>query len=383
MSFQKLLSITPNQINEKKIKKILILYDLGYFYIGDTCLEIARLKKTKLYYENACIDVNTVNTHNYNLIQSILANSPYINSYTNLKWSDLSFEDYDIILTACIPEIDLVDFLNNRYGASINSSSFKPVFFTVSGSLDLEENRYGQSIFPININYINYQLSHQDNISMLANEIFITDDEILWAKNWLSSNGVINENKLFLLFDSASSKDKLLKLDVYFDILSKLSTNENTKVMIFDEKRLGKKKFYLQWLGESYSEKLIFVEGLSLRQTFSIIASPAVKLIFGPSTGLMHCASGIYNIISQKMKNKSAIPIMIAYTGKVLAGFNENVWWNNSLVETIFPMKIDDGYKLEYVRKVNYKELADSNLILPCQAIDSSAIINFINAKIT
>ena len=73
--------LTEIKENNKKtditsIYKIMIIYDLGILYIGDSCLQLSRLKKIKSYYNNASIDINTEDTKNHSILNAILQNNP-------------------------------------------------------------------------------------------------------------------------------------------------------------------------------------------------------------------------------------------------------------------------------------------------------------------
>jgi hypothetical protein len=74
---------------------------------------------------------------------------------------------------------------------------------------------------------------------------------------------------------------------------------EKVKILIFDEKNAGKEALRRNGLNDDALEDFVFVTGQSLRQAICLLSTDCIRLIFGPCTGLLHCASGIYNFFVQ------------------------------------------------------------------------------------
>jgi hypothetical protein len=154
---------------------------------------------------------------------------------------------------------------------------------------------------------------------------------------------------------------------------------ENIKILIFDEGKIGKRTFYTEWVGQELSKKLIFAEGLSLRKAICLIGNKLVKLIFGPSTGLLHCASGIYNVFCERGLPLEEIPIMLSYIGNDKVNYQEDLWWGNSLVDAI--LLVNDGNsskEIKSIKEIDFKKLKESNSFYTSQAFTSEAILNYI-----
>lgn len=234
-----------NKIDNLKVKSVLILYDRNFFFIGDTCIQLARLKKIKSYYSNSIIDINTTDHNLYCSIKAILANNPYINSYINSSWDKIAFEKYDVIICACLPEKKFVDFIVEKHFKAIEDGTFSSAIYTASESVGFDENKDETRFFPTNNKFINFKLSENDEKSMNANELFISENERTWANEWLESSGIEANDDLIILFDNSSSREKLLKITVYFETLTALIKNSKTKVLIFDEKKWEKGFFIM------------------------------------------------------------------------------------------------------------------------------------------
>ena len=365
--------LTEIKENNKKtditsIYKIMIIYDLGILYIGDSCLQLSRLKKIKSYYNNASIDINTEDTKNHSILNAILQNNPYINSYSNLAWDNIEFKKYDLVICTCIPERKFLEFLLSKYGNDFSAKTMKIAIysgftsFTNETTLGFDEKTYGIPVFPINKTFNKYQLLPDEEKSMLANELFISKKEITWGNNWLMENGLMADENLIILIDTSSQNEKLLNINVYFELLSWFFTFKKSKVLIFDEKGIGKKSFYKSWLGNNQMSKLIFAENLPLRKALCLISSNFTRLIFGPSTGLLHCASGIFNVLNENT------PMMIAYTGKVDNKYVEKLWWNKSIVDGIILTKNESNQKtIKSIKNSDFINIKNIDLIDICE----------------
>ncbi|MCW3101572.1 MAG: hypothetical protein JWO09_12 [Bacteroidetes bacterium] len=371
-----------NKVRREKVKKVLVLIDLKRFYIGDTCIHVSRFKKTREYYPNAIIDANTVNSKHHSLITPFLQNNPYVGRYDNLAWTNIDFSSYDVIICGCIPEQEFLDFLYDNLAHKILDGSMTSAIFSAAGSIGFEEEQlYGKPVLPVHTEYNAYELSAELNADMLSNELFISQTEETWAADWLKGKGLEEGEELYVFLDSASIKDKLLRIDVYFDVLSAFLTEKNVKILLFDEAKIGKKEFYEAWLGQELSKKLIFVEGLSIREAFCLLGNSSIKFIFGPSTGLLHCASGIYTVMSRGRKNME-VPLMISYNGIVENRFVEHLWWNGSLVDGIALTKdASPSGKIISVKELDINKKVITEGVLSCPEFTSGILINYIRGK--
>ena len=78
-------------------------------------------------------------------------------------------------------------------------------------------------------------------------------------------------------------------------------------------------------------QKIIFSKGFSLRANLALIGSDNVAFIFGPCTGIMHCASSIYNNFTSNRPPTYEPPPMVVYTGNPgKDNKNADYWWGTS-----------------------------------------------------
>lgn len=103
-------------------------------------------------------------------------------------------------------------------------------------------------------------------------------------------------------------------------------------------------------LKEVVDEKFIFVNKKGLREALCLLGSKHVKFVFGPSTGLLHAASGIYNVLCRQRRERSEqdIPLMIVYITKSTHPYNEFLWWEHSLVNSMH-LRISDTNEKELI----------------------------------
>lgn len=357
--------------NEKKCasfertnaRKVLLMERGPTTFIGDLSKTAGMLWHIKEYFPNAILDFNFYLCPKRQLIyHSLLKNSPYINKIFSEELEDFDFSEYDLIIYVDPDETSLLNTL--RDGA--------PPVFSLTRMM-IPPTVVKNILFPLYDDLIQFLWTTKD-------ELYISNDEREWAENWIRDRGVDQDDSLFILFDDSSLKSKLLKVPVYFDFLQFLLRGKKTRVLNFDERGVGKKDFYEAWLGNQ-TDKMIFSKNLSLREALCILSARSVKMIFGPCTGLIHCASSIYNRYKRLGMDENDIPIMITYTGPYPEPQNARDWWGNSpLIDCLMLKQKDNaGCRLVKLSDLSWEDQA-RNDSLPCTSYTANHLINFVNA---
>jgi hypothetical protein len=214
-------------------------------------------------------------------------------------------------------------------------------------------------------------------------QLFVTQEEKGWGDRWLEANGVKPLDNVYILLDSTTSNLKLLNIWVYFEFLGHLLKKDNVKIINFDENAIGKEAFYREWIEERDADKMIFSKKLTLREVFCIISSKYTKLIFGPCTGIMHCASSIYNNLLEGGLPANQVPLIVTYTGTdYLKNQNVNSWWGNSpLVKCLLLRKKDGNTKISVLRELPDEERQLKNDV-PCSEYTSDMLIDYIDEQL-
>jgi hypothetical protein len=360
--------------NRSNVKKILILQEEKILFIGDSCLWFGKMKHVSSFFGDAVIHMNFVKNQNEKFIDALLKGNPHVESITTLERNEITFENYDVVVSVSYNEQSLLQFLHDKYGEAIANDELKLAVFSLS-ELVLEENENARYIFPMPQYLVQYAYPQPA-------ELYVSDEEKAWADRWLKEKGLKEGERLLILMDSTSRRDKLISLPVYFEFLCFALKQPNAKVLIFDEMGMGKEDFYREWLGSADMHKMIFAHRNTLREAIALIASSHTSLMFGPCTGLMHCASSIFNGYVNNGMPAEEVPLIVVYTGQYdPSELHAYKWWGSAPLVHCLMLKNRNGKKelrtlaglTEYEKQMN-----DS---LPCTEFTSNMLINFVGPK--
>ncbi len=365
------------QLNIAGVKQVLILHEEELTNIGDWVLRFDHLKYLRGFLPNAGITINFTAQDANGLANALLKNNPHLHAVTAMKWQEIDFEQFDFIVSVSYDEPAILAYLDERYGSAIRSSQFNICVFTMSHYM-IKQKEGIKPIFAIST-----ELSIYADKMKTPVELFMNREEQQRADAWLREKGLKENEQLFIILDSTTSRDKMLSIPVYFEWLMNLLKRENVKVLNYDEMSIGKEKFYSEILGSKLMEKIIFSKGLPLRQAICLLGSRQTKLVFGPCTGLMHCASGIYNNFVSNGLDKSTAPVLITYTGKYSPDEgNVYLWWNNAPLMNVLVLRNRNNSKtmllmdnLNDVEKVTNDEL-------PCAEYTAQILTAFVNQRL-
>jgi hypothetical protein len=361
-------------IGDVPVKKVLILYEEDTPYLGDACRHFGHLRLLRSHFNNAFIQLNFQPAKNCKFGLAVLKNDPCMDRLSILEWKDIDLSQYDIIYSISYAEDAFLQFLHDKYGDKIRNENYKPAVFSLSKHT-LDPKSQPRSIFP------EHSGLGKDVGMPSPDELYISDEERDWADNWLVSKGVKKSDELFICCDSASARFKLLNIDVYFGFLKFLLEQSRGKILLFDERGIGKVEFYRSWLGERVKDRLIVSEKLSLREDICLLGSRSTRLIFGPCTGLMHCASGVYSHYVNRGMSVSEVPLIVTYTGIYnIHDQNASYWWGNSpLVQCLLLKDIDGKKRMRLLSELSAQErkLNDS---LPCSEYTTQMLVNFVSS---
>jgi hypothetical protein len=362
------------------VKKLLILYEERVFFIGDNCLKLDKLGLCKSFYNNSSVHINF--RHEYlDRYKSLLKNNPNFDEISAVPWEEIDFNAYDLVICASYEEEKLLDLIREAALKSPSDGHSLPAVFSVTKYL-LDPLPGIKIIFQNHDDLFDYvfNIHHQK-----TPEIYLSAEEKEWADNWLSGKGLKDTENLAIMIDSSTTRKKLLKLDVYFNVLEFLLKQENTKVLIFDEKNIGKEDFYKAYLADdALFKKIIFSKGLKFREDLCLLGSKYTKLILGPCTGLLHCASGIYNHQVREGLPVDEVAHMIVYTGRYFTKNNNTAkdWWGNSpLVNCLILKNVNGQKELTLLSDSVREESKGMDDLLLCEEYTSDMIIDFIRNK--
>lgn len=375
LTFDKIVQNTSAIVNDNT-RQILVLYEEKIVFIGDCCIRFDKFRYFRSFLNNATITINFAVRENSKFYEGLLKNNPHVDDITTLEWTEIDFEKYDVVFCVAYREEKLLQFLYEKYGSAIIGSQFKLAVYSIS-ELILPSVSHGNYIFPVNKDLIAHVRKPQPG------ELYISKEEQQWANQWLESKGLERHEDLYIICDSTSIREKLLKITVYFEFLATLLRGKKAKALIFDEGNIGKEEFYRQWLDAATMDKLIFSKSLGLRDNLCLIGSSYTKMVFGPCTGLMHCSSSIYNNYLANGIDIRDIPLLITYTGQyIIENKNANFWWSSApLVNCLMLKKRNNKNEIVLLSSLPEDE-RDLDDTLACTEYTTGMLMDFINSKL-
>lgn len=366
----------------ESVRKILILHeDTRNFYIGDTCLRMDELRICRLFFQNASIDINFSAHPRIEHYKCLLSNNPHIDKVLNQEWHTLDIGSYDVIICITYNEEKLLHLLDEKFGDQILEKQWPVKVFSITEFL-LDPIENGKVIFPLCQPLFEYSANHT---SPRPTMLYISQEEKEWGNQWLREHGLEEGERLFIILDSTARRNKLLRMDVYSELVDTLLNMPDAKVLIFDEKNIGKENFYKELLGEKALKKIIFSKRLTLRQDLCLMSSDYTDLILGPCTGLLHCASGIYNNFVDNGMATDQVPLMITYTGKYMNEKETAQWWwkSSPLINClVLRRNASIGKEAVLLSDLSDEEKMDASRLLFCEEYEADMILTLINRKL-
>ena len=351
------INFNNSKISRENVNKLLIIFQEEHrFFIGDTIMRFDRLKYLKSYYTQAQVDINFFHKEYLDEYNALIANNPNVDKTFGLSFDEIDFLSYDVIICLSYDEKGILAHLTDKYAENILTDK-NPLSILSISAFFYED--------PANFAFTpHYELKEYAS-HVEPGELYITSEEQQWAEAWLLSNGLKENESLFVILDDTIDRAKLLTEKVYFEFLNDILDRQNIKVLNRDEKNAGKEEHYRKWLAPEKLEKIIFSKDtLTLRQILCIIACRYTKFVFGPCTGIMHCSSSIYNNLVNKGLTISDVPLMITYTGK---DFKKDLmakyWWGTSPLVTCLVLARRNGQ----IKPIPLNELKDKERNRSCK----------------
>ncbi|MBC9912786.1 hypothetical protein [Chitinophaga varians] len=363
------------KINRDNVQRLLIVYQEKAFFIGDTFIDLNEIRGIRAFFHHAVIDINLINKQNATMYNALLKNNPNLDNIHFSDWNEIDYTQYDAVICAANDEEILLKILHEKYDPC---SDYNLAVFSISNFIQ-QVRVDARIVFPVNEALMEFITT---KVAGKPREIYVSEEERDWADGWLAAKGMKATDKLYILLDSTTRRSKLISMNVYFDLLMGLLEADNVKVLVFDERSIGKRAFYKEWLGEENMKKMIFSESLSFREDLCLLASRHTRLVLGPCTGLLHCASGIYNHYLNNGASPKDIPLLITYTGQyVKREGNANYWWGSSPLMNCLLLKEKNNKKEITVLSSLTTEERNSYTQLPCSDYTAAMLLDFIRSK--
>ncbi|MFS4447855.1 glycosyltransferase family 9 protein [Maribacter sp. 2307UL18-2] len=353
----------------REVLKVLINYKIKDYLIGDSLLRLRHFKLIRDFFLKAKISVNL----HHRIDVAMLQYNPYVDQLISKDLGSQNIFEYDVIIIIGDDEA-LYKEIVNRWVRELDMGTFETSIFSLTRYLKVEENNH--NILPPYQELYEF-IVQKKNKFKLKKEIFIQNSEIEWANQWLQLNGVKSNEKVIIIIDSSSLREKLLPLEVHFKIILFFLENDKHKILVLDKFGNGKSLFYNEWFDNKFEHRFIFAQKLKFRHELMLLSSDYIRFIFGPCTGIMHCASAIHNHFVSKYGNARGQPDIMVYAGTdSYENDHKSIWWGD-----------DEEAKCCVVKYVNdfQKEIVWINPnvhdYLPCSEYTSLLLQNFIKTK--
>lgn len=363
------------QLMPGAIRRVLIMYEDPEFFLGDNCIILYKIGLFRNFFgEDTLIDINFLTEKYLEKYQAICKQSPGFSRVICLPPETVAYNEYDVVLCISADERPFLDVLRQRY-TSLNAPPPRFAVFSFSQVVFVRKKNIQPAVFPLYEQLRTYMESLADQ----PYELFLSPEEQAWGNKWLEERGMQQHEQLFVLVDNASHRQKLLRLDTYYKLLLHLLDKPHSRILIFDESGMGKEAFYRKWLGDKLMERFIFSNGLKLREDLCLIGSAYTKLVFGPCTGLLHCASGIFNHLVAQGAPVASTPALIVYTGPWDAQF----WWDTSPLIDCLVLRNTNGRKeMATLQSLDAAEKARVDNRLDCSEYTKEMLADYIDQRL-
>lgn len=363
------------KLKPESIERVLFIYDDDVFFLGDNCMILYKLGLCKHFFgDHASVDINFLRGEYLEKYEGICKNNLNFSGLISQKLKHIPYDTYDVVICISLDERPLLEALHDAYPHT-DTDGRCPAVFSLSKAVFSRKKNMKPPVFPLFEALYRYTESLKDR----PYELYISPAEKDWGNRWLEARGLKKDDELFIIVDNASHRKKLLRLDVYYKFLLHLLRREKARILIFDETGMGKEMFYKEWLGDQYFHRLIFSNKLTLREDLCLVSSDYTRLIFGPCTGMLHCASGIYNHFRRMGIRASGLPALIVYTGPWDADF----WWSASpLVHCLVLRNVMGQKKMTALSELSQAEKRYLEDRFDCDAYTSEMLTGYIDSRL-
>jgi len=355
-----------SRLQRHNVKKALIIIDVETYPIGDSVVFFSKIRALSKYFNGIHFDVLTNKRH-----YIFLRYFPVIRKFY-FDFSEVNVPGYDLVINFSVDDTALAGIVCKEYDRlALNEEPSFGIY-----NLYAEQGKEDRLLFPYLHEFHSYLLGEYNYTrDFIGHEIHLSDEEIEWGNNWFRQKGLQYNEKVIILLDSTNVRDKLMPIDVYFELVRFFMTLKHTRILVFDPYNNNKKLFYEYMLGADNLENFIFVEPHGLRNDFCLLASDFVHLIFGPCTGILHCTEGIYNVLDNKGKLQREWPLMICYLGPAAVdAVDKWFWWGETHVDCLYIDHIIKSPEQYIVKKLD----GPGRLGLPCSEFKAAPLIRYI-----
>lgn len=365
-----------------EIERALVIVHLGHTRIGDSVQAITNLRCLAKHLRIQRLDVNLIDPAEHRIGAELLKHDPLMGRYLNLPYEDVPYQDYQVVLHYSVfKDCEIVRVLADRQRVAAAGAG-APVFYSLPASRWDLEHRYGDSWhdFAYPLPLLDLPLDFFQR-AIGDHQVYLGAEERAWATRWLAQAGVTADDVLIVFVDESSTREKALHPRCSLRVLEHLLSIDRVKALVYDVDDRGKKAFYRLMLKQELFGKIVFSTRNDLRRNIALLAAPNVRLIFGPDTGIMHCAVGVHSThpTDDRVAGAERPPIVV-YAGR-WQNFNSWNLWGQSSACCVLPYDTPSGTVLKPLAECPRDDEGFLKDLKPVSAVPPGLMIDFLESR--
>lgn len=358
-----------------EIDRAVAVVHLGHTRIGDIVQAITNLRSLARHLRIRHLDINLIEQTEHRIGVELLKHDPLVGRCLNLSYAEIPYGDYQVVLHYTVfKDCEIVRVLAD-YQRSAAASAGGTSFYSLPASRWDLEHRYGEAwsefVYPLPLLDVPLEVFQR---AIGNHQVYLDATERAWAARWLAQAGVKADDVVIVFVDEASTREKVLHPRVSVRLLEHFLSFDHVKALVYDVDDRGKKAFYRMLLNRELFGKIVFSTRNALRPNLALLSAPNVKMIFGPDTGLMHCAVGVHATRGGER------PLILVYAGRWR---NFNMWnlWGHSSACCVLPYATPAGMVLKTLGECPRDDEAFQQDLQTVSAVPADLMINFLESR--
>jgi hypothetical protein len=366
-----------------EIERALTVVNFGHTRLGDVVQAVTNLRRLKKHLLIRHLDINLPDPAEYRIAAEVLKNDPLVGRCVNLPYGEIPYWEYQAVLHYTVfRDCEIARVLIEHYERFLAASPGGIAFYSLPANQWDLENLYGDSWRDFRYPLPLLNAPPEVFLGAIGNHyIYLDAEERAWAASWLAQAGVSPDDGLIVFVDEASVREKVLQPHCSLRVLEHFLSMDGVKVLMYDIRDQGKKDFYRRRLSPELFEKIIFSTRNGLRRDLALLAASNVKMIFGPDTGIMHCASGVHSaLVADNPALDAERPLILVYAGRWM-GFNMWNFWSNSSACCVLPYETPFGIVLKPLQESPRADEEFQRALQGVSTVTPGLMIDFIESR--
>lgn len=280
-------------------QRILIVQDAPFrANIGDHCRLTGEWSGLKAYFHGADIDLWVDSAIAY----SVHLGNPNYREVRRANYREEDLSPYDLVIPMVFDEESFLE----RLPESCAVGSLGPKYYG--------KRKFYESLLPSAVGVFE-EVARQ--APSPRGQLFLSAEEQRAAASL--------EGPIMVIIDETSAPAKHMPEAEHMEMVRFLLGRYRGRALVFEWPDAPKRARYERYLPAELVDRIVFHRTKSLRGDVAVLASPAVRLVFGPDTGMLHLASAVH-----AGHQTPSPPTMMCYAG-AWERADPRWWWKGSL----------------------------------------------------